>query len=70
MSNYLKREQERDFLLSSIISLESLAKGGKLTNENVLEVTRHILSRIEPTSQPHASEQNAAPSGQSGPLIP
>lgn len=48
MNNFLPREQERDFLLSTIISLETLAKGGRLTNENVLAVTQHILSRIEP----------------------
>lgn len=48
MSDFLPREQERDFLLSSILSLEALAKGGKLTNENVLAVTSHVLSRIKP----------------------
>ncbi|HKY85828.1 MAG TPA: hypothetical protein VJL90_03605 [Pseudorhodoplanes sp.] len=46
----MAREQERDFLLSSILSLESLAKGGKLTNENVLAVTTHVLGRIKPSA--------------------
>lgn len=48
MSDFLPRERERDFLLSTIITLVALAKGSKLTNENVLAIASHVLSRIQP----------------------
>ena len=54
MSNFLPREQERDFLLSSIITIFTLAKAGSLTNENVLAITTQVLGRIEP-AQPVAA---------------
>jgi hypothetical protein len=38
-------EIQRDFLLSVVISLDTLAKAKKLTNENVEEVTVLALNR-------------------------
>lgn len=45
--------KEYDWLLSSIIALDALARGGKLSNENVLEITKATLARVPPVPRPH-----------------
>lgn len=51
--------KEYDWLLSSIIALDALARGGKLSNENVLEITKATLARVPTVSRP-APEAPAA----------
>lgn len=42
----LSIEQQRDWLLSSIITMEALARAGTLSNENVIEITKATLAKI------------------------
>lgn len=48
--------KEYDWLLSSIIALDALARGGKLSNENVLEITKATLARVPTVSRPPRQE--------------
>jgi hypothetical protein len=57
-------EQQRDYLLSTILSLDALARAGKLTNENVVEITKHTLKRLSaPGDQEFEEELAAATAG-------
>ncbi len=53
---HIDGDKQRDFLLSVILSLDTLARAGKLTNENVLEVTTSALAKI-----PHAKRSVPKP---------
>jgi hypothetical protein len=42
------KEQERDYLLSVILSLDALAGAERLSNSSVREITRRVLEKIPP----------------------